>query len=130
MKIAITSQNRKTITEHAGMCRKFWVYEVHDQVVVGKELLELEKEQSFHEVAHADRAAPHPLDGILLLITGGAGQGLQDRLAQRGVQVLVTTATDPDQAVADWLTGVLALNTSPAHECDHDAGHHGQHIRE
>jgi hypothetical protein len=30
MKIAVTSQNRKTITSHAGKCRKFWVYEVED----------------------------------------------------------------------------------------------------
>jgi len=126
MKIAITSQNRKTITEHAGICRKFWVYEVQDQVVVGKDLVELEKEQSFHEVAHADRIDPHPLDGISLLIAGGAGQGLQNRLAQRGVQVVVTTATDPDQAMADWLKGELALCTAPPHDCDHDGHHHGR----
>jgi len=127
MKIAITSQNRKTITEHAGMCRKFWVYEVHDQSVVGKTLVELDKEQSFHEVAHADSAAPHPLDGISLLIAGGAGRGLQNRLAQRGIEVIVTTATDPDQAVADWLKGALALCTEPPHDCDHDAHQHGVH---
>jgi len=127
MKIAITSQNRKTITEHAGMCRKFWVYEVQDQFVVGKSLVELEKEQSFHEVAHADKAAPHPLDGISLLIAGGAGQGLKIRLAQRGVQVVVTTVTDPDQAVVDWLKGELALSSEPPHDCDHDGHHHGQH---
>jgi len=127
MKIAITSQNRKTITEHAGMCRKFWVYEVQDQFVVGKSLVELEKEQSFHEVAHADKAAPHPLDGISLLIAGGAGQGLKNRLAQRGVQVVVTTVTDPDQAVVDWLKGELALSSEPPHDCDHDGHHHGQH---
>jgi len=127
MKIAITSQNRKTITEHAGMCRKFWVYEVQDQFVVGKSLVELEKEQSFHEVAHADKAAPHPLDGISLLIAGGAGQGLKIRLAQRGVQVVVTTVTDPDQAVVDWLKGELALSSQPPHDCDHDGHHHGQH---
>ena len=125
MKIAITSQNRKTITEHAGMCRKFWVYEVQDQSVVAKNLVELEKEQSFHEVAHTDNAAPHPLDGIALLIAGGAGRGLQTRLAQRGIQVVVTPATDPDQAVADWLKGELALSKEPPHDCDHDSHHHG-----
>lgn len=27
LRFAVTSQNRKTITEHAGKCRKFWVYE-------------------------------------------------------------------------------------------------------
>lgn len=127
MKIAITSQNRKTITEHAGMCRKFWVYEVQSQSVVSKVMVELEKDQSFHELAHSDHVAPHPLDGVALLITNGAGRGLQLRLAQRGTEVLVTTATDPDQAVAAWLKGDLALSAEPAHECDHGAGHHLHH---
>jgi predicted Fe-Mo cluster-binding NifX family protein len=38
MKIAVTSQNRKTITSHAGKCRKFWVYEVEDNVACGKNI--------------------------------------------------------------------------------------------
>ena len=106
MKIAITSQNRKTITEHAGMCRKFWVYEVQDQSVVAKNLVELEKEQSFHEVAHTDNAAPHPLDGIALLIAGGAGRGLQTRLAQRGISHKWRRAiTAPDWAGQGFTVG-------------------------
>jgi len=30
MKIAVTSQNRREITRHAGKCSKFWIYEVSD----------------------------------------------------------------------------------------------------
>ncbi len=30
MKIAVTSQNRKTITDHAGKCRKFWLFDIDD----------------------------------------------------------------------------------------------------
>lgn len=41
MKIAVTSQNRKTITEHAGKCRKFWIDEIDDKTVVRKTMLEL-----------------------------------------------------------------------------------------
>ena len=41
MKIAVTSQNRKIITGHAGKCRKFWIYETDDQTIVNKTLLEL-----------------------------------------------------------------------------------------
>ncbi|HAN73627.1 MAG TPA: dinitrogenase iron-molybdenum cofactor biosynthesis protein, partial [Planktothrix sp. UBA8402] len=26
MKIAVTSQNKTSITEHSGHCRKFWIY--------------------------------------------------------------------------------------------------------
>ena len=132
MKIAVTSQNRKTITEHAGKCRKFWVYDIQNEQVTGKELLELPLEQSFHESAQtAGPQAAHPLDGTSLLIAASAGRGLQVRLGQKGIQVAVTTEIDPDRAVAAWLNGTLPLVTEPPHDCDshhdHDHGHHHHH---
>lgn len=39
MKIAVTSQNRKTITGHAGKCLKFWLYESDDKTILKKTLL-------------------------------------------------------------------------------------------
>ena len=127
MKIAVTSKNRKTITEHAGKCRKFWVYEVVNRQVTDKQLLELSLEQSFHENAHtATPQDAHPLDGASLLITASAGNGLKARLAQRGLEVCVTTDTDPDHAVAAWLNGTLSMVTQESHDCDHghDHSHH------
>lgn len=118
MKIAVTSQNRKTITEHAGKCRKFWIYEIDGKTVVKKTMLELAKEQSFHE-SHG--AGPHPLDGIEVLISGGAGQGLIRRLNNMGIRGLVTVETDPDSAVAHFLDGTLRLGQSGPHEG------HGEH---
>ena len=123
MKIAVTSQNRETITEHAGKCRKFWIYEIDGKKIVNKTLLELALEQSFHE-SHG--AGPHPLDGIKVLISGGAGQGLIRRLNSMGIQGLVTTATEPDLAVADFLNGRLKLGQGEPHE-GHGEHHHGEH---
>jgi hypothetical protein len=34
MRIAVTSQNRREITEHAGRCRNFWVFDVEDASAV------------------------------------------------------------------------------------------------
>ncbi|MCW8959748.1 MAG: NifB/NifX family molybdenum-iron cluster-binding protein, partial [Gammaproteobacteria bacterium] len=76
MKIAVTSQNRREITGHAGRCRKFWIYEIEDRQIVDKQLLELPKEQAFHE---SDPRQPHPLDDVTVLISGGMGQGMQHR---------------------------------------------------
>lgn len=121
MKIAVTSQNRKTITGHAGKCRKFWIYEIVDKKIVNKTLLELALEQSFHE-SHA--AGPHPLDGINVLISGGAGQGLIRRLNNMGIQGLVTAETDPDSAVAAFLDGTLKLGQTVSH-VGHGEHHHG-----
>lgn len=101
-KIAVTSQNRKTVTEHAGKCRKFWIYDVKQGQVIGKTLLELPIEQSLHESAGA---SAHPLDAVAVLITAGIGSGLQQRLQQRGIDSVVTSEEDPDQAVAVFLAG-------------------------
>lgn len=57
MLIAVTSQNRRTVTEHAGRCRKFRIFTVEQGRVSGEEWLELAKEQAFHGYpAHQ----PHP----------------------------------------------------------------------
>ena len=99
-KIAVTSQNRKTVTEHAGKCRKFWVYEIKAGAVVGKQLLELSKDQSLHETAPGEA---HPLDEVSVLLTTGFGAGLQQRLARKGIEAMMTEEKTPDAAVEAFL---------------------------
>ena len=99
-KIAVTSQNRKTVTEHAGKCRKFWVYEIRGGVVADKTLLELPIEQTLHESASGEA---HPLDDVAVLLTTGFGSGLQQRLARKGIAAVMTAETTPDEAVAAFL---------------------------
>lgn len=101
--VAVSSQNKKTVTDHAGRCRNFWVYDISNGRVVNKTLLKLPIEQSFHETKGAEE---HPLDGIDVLVTGGMSPGLQKRLMLRGIKSIVTTETDPDQVVADLLEAV------------------------
>lgn len=120
MKIAITSQNRREITEHAGRCRKFWIYNVENDQVIGKELLELSKEESFHE---SDPHQPHPLDGNDILISRSMGHGMQRRLASMDILGIVTNETSPDAAVTAYLEGRLRAQ-GPDEGCHHDHGHH------
>jgi len=130
MKIAVASQNRRTIMEHAGRCRNFWIYETEQDKVVRKELLELPKEQSFHD---SSPHASHPLDEVQVLIAGGMGHGLSHRLTHKGIVGVVTPETDPDRAVAAYLDGSLAVLPPGSHDHDHDHdhghghGHGGQH---
>lgn len=120
MQIAITSQNRRTITEHAGKCRKFWIYDIEQGQVNGKRLVELPIEQSFHA---SGAGLPEALAGIEVLISGSMGGKLFHRLTELGVQPLVAYEESPDQAVADFLAGcLLTRNLTPA--C-HDHAHHG-----
>jgi predicted Fe-Mo cluster-binding NifX family protein len=131
--IAVTSQNRRTVTAHAGKCRKFWLYSLEyatpqDGRVVDKTLLELPLEHSLHS-HHGPN--PHPLQarGVQTLICGGMGAGLQRRLAGMGIAALLTTEPDPDRAVAAWLAGALpageADGGSPAGNSDDSEHTHG-----
>ncbi len=116
MNIAVASQNRKGITEHTGRCRKFWIYKIENGTVANKELLELSKEQSFHDSSPND---PSPLDNVQVLIAGGMGTGLVYRLENRGISPLITSETDPDKAVNDYLNGTLATLPAEPHKHNH-----------
>lgn len=115
MKIAVTSQNRRAVTEHAGRCRNFWLFTIENNAVVDKQLLELPKEQPFHESSVHE---PHPLDGIDMLITGGMGSGMLRRLARKNIKGLVTKESDPDTAVSLYLKGELIAEQSAPHAGD------------
>ncbi|MDD2662940.1 MAG: NifB/NifX family molybdenum-iron cluster-binding protein [Dechloromonas sp.] len=122
MQIAVTSQNRRTITEHAGKCRKFWIYDIESGAVAGRRLVELDLEQSFHASHHA---FPAPLAGIGVLITGSMGAGLHQRLRSQGILPLITTEEDPDRAVAAFLEN--RLETLPMHHDHHCHSHDHAH---
>jgi predicted Fe-Mo cluster-binding NifX family protein len=51
MKIAVTSQNRTQITEHAGHCQHFWIYQVVNQSITQKTLVDVASGQTFHKFA-------------------------------------------------------------------------------
>lgn len=103
LRIAVTSQNRKTVTEHAGKCRKFWIYETRLGQIVEKSMLELSLEQSLHEWSSSE---PHPIEAVDVLISASMGEGMQRRLSDWGVEPVVTEETDPDLAVASFLAAL------------------------
>lgn len=114
MRIAITSQNFRTITGHAGKTRRFLIYHAQpgtDPVEVDR--LDLPRELSFHEFG----GGPHPVDGADALLTGGAGEGFVHKMAARGIRVVVTGETDPLRAVKELLQGRVVPPVP--HEHDH-----------
>lgn len=120
MHIAVTSQNRHSITGHAGKCRKFWVYDIEQGSVKGKQLLELPIKQTLHDQHHA---LPEPLTGINVLISGGMGAGLYHRLMQRGILPVITVEENPDQAIAAFLDNALERFPPQSHHSCHDHAH-------
>ncbi len=124
--VAFTTQNRRTITGHAGMCRNFMRFRLAEGAISHLPPLALSMEQRLRE---APGAAPHPLDGVDLLITGGMGAGLREKLTRRGIASLVTAESDPLRALALLAQGKLtdaALQTGEhpgAHHCDRHSDH-------
>jgi predicted Fe-Mo cluster-binding NifX family protein len=101
MKIAVTSQNFRTITPHAGRTRRFLLYRAEPAAEpVEIERLDLSKDMAMHEF-HED--GPHPLDTVDVLIAGSFGEGFARRMAKRGVRAVTTDKTDPLEAVRDFL---------------------------
>lgn len=126
MRIAVTSQNFKTITGHAGKSRRFIVYDVDGSASpVEVERLDLLPGMSIHDYQGDD----HPLFqlGLNALITQSAGAGFMQRMARHGISVHVTSEPDPQQAVAQLAVGAPLAAALP-HEDDHDHRHgHADH---
>lgn len=82
MEIAVTSQNSRSVTSHAGKSRRFLVLDISCPCTPCEiERIDLPKEMSFHGF----RGDRHPIDGISALITGGAGAGFRRRMTQRSI---------------------------------------------
>jgi len=104
MRIAVTSQNFRSITGHAGKSRRFIVYEVAPGGEPSEvDRLDLPKEMSLHEY-HGD---DHPLYrlGLDAVVTGSAGTGFVQRMGRHGIKVLATSETDIASALARVIAG-------------------------
>ncbi len=112
MKIAVTSQNFKTITSHAGKTRRFLVYSGGDNgELIEHERIDLPKDMSMHEF----KGGYHPLFESDILITGGCGQGFVRKMAGHNVKVVATSESDPQTAVQKFIAGE-ALPPAEPHE--------------
>jgi predicted Fe-Mo cluster-binding NifX family protein len=126
-KIAVSSQNFRTITGHAGKARRFIIYEVKGPGEVEEvERLDLPKTMSMHNTLES---SPHPLDEMDALITAEAGEGFLRKMARRGVEVHRTSASDPLLAAMSLAAGEdlppLELDASAHHGHGHGGGGHG-----
>lgn len=133
MRVAVTSQNFRTVTGHAGKSRRFLIYEAGpDGRAIEVERLDLPKDMSFHEF---HREGEHPVDTANVLITASCGEGFRKRMAERGIVVVVTGASEPQKAAEAVLKGepLPAPEPDPAHVSRSAQGkgghqhHHGHH---
>ena len=89
MLIALASQNRQSLTAHAGKCRHFFVLDTDRDA--GFSSLELEPGQM---LSVWGGEGWHPLDGFDVVVAASMGQGLAARLTARGIRACASAERD------------------------------------
>jgi len=100
MKVAIPTDDRKTVAEHFGRARYFWVAEVDKGAVHSEQLFE----NSDRHHGHGDH---HGLVEILkdvdIVVCYNLGMRLHNHLAMSGIPVCMTRNSDIRQSIRDML---------------------------
>lgn len=122
MKFAVASDDFCTISGHAGHATRFLVFEAE----TGKDPVEIARiDLTEDQTIHSFRGGAHPLDGVQVLIAGGAGQCFVERMQARGVTTVVAQDIAPATAVAAYMMGILGpLTEAGACSCGGDHDHH------
>ncbi len=107
--VAVTSQNKKTVTKHAGECRNYIIYSIKNNVITSKKVLELNDNEILKYTFHEDKSnnPKNLLYDVDILLTGSIGPGGVDRLANQNVTAYVINEKDPDIAVQKLINGTL-----------------------
>lgn len=112
MKIAIATKEYLSVSGHAGQARHWLLYDLGQHGAEGclppPRRVELEKEQVLH-VFEDD--APHPLDGVDVVVAGSAGDGFIRHMKKRGAEVLLTGEADPATALTKIIAGEALPDT-------------------
>jgi predicted Fe-Mo cluster-binding NifX family protein len=106
MKIAIATKDFDTVSSHAGQARQWLLYDLSNhrsnQLLPAPERIDLDKDQVLHVF---EDNAPHPLDGVDLIVAASAGDGFIRHMKKRGAEVLLTGEADPALAITKILAG-------------------------
>lgn len=113
MRIAVASQNFRTVTGHVGRTRRFLIFEAEPGTLPREvDRLDMPKDMSMHEF-HGQ--GHHPLYDMSAIIAGSVGNGFARRMAERGITAVATSETDPAEAARAFVEGRLP----PAAPHDH-----------
>lgn len=111
MKIAIATKDFATVSSHAGQTRQWLVYDLSEhrahQLLPVPLRVDLDKEQVLHVF---EDNAPHPLDGVDIVVAASAGDGFIRHMKKRGSDVLLTGESDPAIAITRILAGEALAN--------------------
>jgi len=123
MKIAIASDDEKTISSHFGRTKGFCIFEVEGKEIKSQQY----RPNTFTGHARGLEGAGHEFDrhtpilealkDCKAVIAHGMGRRIRDDLIGIGIEVLVTEETDVKKALNLYLSGELI--DKPEIECPH-----------
>lgn len=133
-KVAITSEDKSTISGHIGKCNHFFVYEIDDNGSFTKSSLELNENQILHYSFHEDPSPEpqNPLFEMNMILANDLGEGAVNNLARQRVAAHQIMEQDPDEAIKKLVEGTLqAYRVGDHHHhggggcgCGSGGGHH------
>ena len=122
MRVAVVTDDGKTVSSHFGRATHFLVATVEDGKIIGRELREKVGHGRFANEPHDAEPSgrPHgmglhaqarhgqmlePIADCEALLCGGMGYGAYENVKQRGIRPVVTDIPDVDQAVLAYAEG-------------------------
>jgi predicted Fe-Mo cluster-binding NifX family protein len=132
MKIAVITDDGKTISRHFGRARYYQVIEIDDGKIIGREMRDkmghvqfTQEEHQPHDdsLGHGMGDASHNKHQMMsqaisdceALICGGMGRGAYQSMEVFGIKPVVTQISDLEEAVNAYLKGELKDQTDMLH---------------
>ncbi|MDD5127733.1 MAG: NifB/NifX family molybdenum-iron cluster-binding protein [Dehalococcoidales bacterium] len=132
MKIALVTEDEKTISQHFGRAPYYLVATVEDGKVIRQERRDKAGHHTFegHHEEHGCHGEKHGMDAgaqskhatmmsnitdCQVLIAGGMGWGAQEGLKRLGIETIVTDVSGIDEAIKLYLEGKLVNRMERLH---------------
>jgi predicted Fe-Mo cluster-binding NifX family protein len=131
VKIAIATDDGRTVSMHFGRAAQYVVVTVEDEKVVARELRPKHSPHGLGMQAHEERGAGQHGTGpgsdlrhdqmasaiadCSAVICGGMGQGAYSRMEANGIRPIVTDLRDADEAAIECAAGRIIDHTERLH---------------
>jgi predicted Fe-Mo cluster-binding NifX family protein len=122
MKIAVVTDDHRTVSAHFGRALFYDVFTIENGKVVKKEAFEKPSHNQFANEPHDEPGFSHgqgplagrrhirmlePIKDCQILLARGMGQGAHDNLSQAGIRVIMTDIAEIENAIQAFITGQL-----------------------
>ena len=131
VKIAIATDDGRTVSNHFGRAAKYAVLSVENGAVVAREMRPKFSPHGAGVETHVeDRTGPHgvgpasdtrhdqmaaTIADCAAMICGGMGRGAYDRMTANGIRPIVTDLQDVDEAAIECAAGRIVDHTEGLH---------------